>query len=39
MCLLQVKDRTVLQDLPNMVLLGILYMMQGVPLGLTMGAM
>ena len=37
--LLQIQDRTVLQDLPNMVLLGILYMMQGVPLGLTMGAM
>lgn len=34
-----VQDRTLLQDVPNMLVLVILYMMQGVPLGLTMGAM
>ena len=33
------QDRTLLQDVPNMLVLVILYMMQGVPLGLTMGAM
>lgn len=27
------------QDFPNMLLLVVLYMMQGVPLGLTMGSM
>ncbi|DBB18433.1 TPA: hypothetical protein ACH3X3_000077 [Trebouxia sp. C0006] len=32
-------DRTLLQDTPNMLVLVLLYMMQGVPLGLTMGAM
>lgn len=33
------QDRTLLQDTPNMLVLVLLYMMQGVPLGLTMGAM
>ena len=33
------QDRTLLQDVPNMLVLVLLYMMQGVPLGLTMGAM
>ena len=31
-------ERTLLQEVPNMVLLAVLYMMQGVPLGLTMGS-
>lgn len=39
-CFLPVtQDRTLLQDTPNMLVLVLLYMMQGVPLGLTMGAM
>lgn len=33
------QDRTLWQDTPNMLVLVMLYMMQGVPLGLTMGAM
>lgn len=33
------QDRTLWQDTPNMLVLVLLYMMQGVPLGLTMGAM
>lgn len=33
------QDRTLVQDTPNMLVLVLLYMMQGVPLGLTMGAM
>lgn len=36
---LVLQDRTLLQDAPNMLVLVLLYMMQGVPLGLTMGAM
>jgi hypothetical protein len=32
-------DPSLIEDLPNMVLLVVLYMMQGVPLGLTMGAL
>jgi hypothetical protein len=32
-------DPSLIEDLPNMMLLIVLYMMQGVPLGLTMGAM
>lgn len=37
--LLVMQDRTLWQDMPNMLVLVLLYMMQGVPLGLTMGAM
>lgn len=37
--LVMLQDRTLLQDTPNMLVLVLLYMMQGVPLGLTMGAM
>ena len=36
---LVMQDRTLWQDTPNMLVLVLLYMMQGVPLGLTMGAM
>lgn len=32
-------EATLMQELPNMLLLVVLYMMQGVPLGLTMGSM
>jgi len=38
-CGIVLQDRTLLQDTPNMLVLVLLYMMQGVPLGLTMGAM
>jgi len=38
-CGIALQDRTLLQDTPNMLVLVLLYMMQGVPLGLTMGAM
>lgn len=30
---------SVLQEVPNMILLAVLYMLQGVPLGLTMGTL
>ena len=33
------REPTLLQELPNMALLVLLYLMQGIPLGLTMGSM
>jgi hypothetical protein len=33
------RDQRFIHEVPNMALLVVLYMMQGVPLGLTMGAM